>query len=227
MRKCANGFISDIAFALKAATRTSRSRRYHPHVLFYPRAFADGLCTFEDSVEIFPDCSLRSSSVGRHTYFAPGCSVQFADIGRFCSFGSNCVVGTGMHPTDRVSTHPDFYSQFRHVGTFHQDPGVVEHAPVTIGHDVWVGRNAIISDGIKIGVGAIVGAGAVVTKNVEPYMIVGGIPAKPIRCRFTPEVVDQLLSTSWWNWTDEVLHSLRLEFHSPEALMRQLGAVNK
>ncbi|WP_286239889.1 CatB-related O-acetyltransferase [Neptuniibacter halophilus] len=146
------------------------------------------------------------------SYVAQSSFISRSIIGKYCSIGDNVRIGLGVHPTSKfVSTHPSFYSPRAHV-SFTDELLFEEHIfinagkdiCVEIGSDVWIGSSSIIMDGVKIGHGAIVGAGAVVTKNVEPYSIVGGVPAKVIKYRFSPDIIDSLLSISWWdedvNW---------------------------
>jgi acetyltransferase-like isoleucine patch superfamily enzyme len=136
--------------------------------------------------------------------------IRFTRIGRYCSIGKNLQTGLGTHPTNTfVSTHPSFFSASKQAGFsfveknfFKENIFVDENTDciVAIGHDVWIGNNVIIMDGITIGDGAIIASGAVVTKNVEPYAIVGGVPAKLIRHRFSPQHINLLTQTRWWEW---------------------------
>lgn len=135
-------------------------------------------------------------------------------IGRYCSIAQNVKIINGFHPTEKiVSTHPFFYSQSNCVDLEGMKTDIFEELrfadkenkfDVIVGNDVWIGANAIILAGVKIGDGAIIAAGAVVTKDVEPYSIVGGVPAKEIRKRFSKEQIDFLLQFKWWdkdnNW---------------------------
>ncbi|HSH65656.1 MAG TPA: CatB-related O-acetyltransferase, partial [Bacteroidia bacterium] len=121
---------------------------------------------------------------------------------KFTCIGPNVVTGMGAHPSSGfVSSHPLFYSTMGQAsGLVIVEKNLFEEFPrTTIGNDVWIGNNAIIKYGIKIGDGAIIGSGAVVTKDVEPYSIVGGVPAKVIKYRFKPEQIEFLHKTKWWN----------------------------
>jgi acetyltransferase-like isoleucine patch superfamily enzyme len=147
---------------------------------------------------------LKSVTMGRFSYVSYGSSVINAKIGSFCSIGPNVQIGLGPHPSrDFVSTYPAFYSPdnngcpkpFTDVKLF--DDSVPE---TVLGHDVWIGANAIIPGGISIGHGAIIAAGAIVTKDVPAYAIVGGNPAKLIRMRFEDAEIEALMHMKWWDW---------------------------
>jgi len=139
--------------------------------------------------------------IGEFTYIN-NAKIHNATIGKFCSIANGVNIGIGIHPTNEfISTHPAFFSKNNSgaLVSFTNENLYTEFKHITIGNDVWIGLNAILLDGIKIGDGAIIAAGAVVTKDVEPYSIVGGIPAKHIKYRFTKERRETLLSFQWWN----------------------------
>lgn len=140
-------------------------------------------------------------TLGDYTYIAPGTKIQNATLGKFCSVGPEIIIGLGMHPTDTfVSTHPMFYSIRGQAQLIVCDRSIFdEFAPVTIGNDVWIGARVIILDGVCIADGAIVAAGSLVTKDVPPYAIVGGVPAKVIKYRFTSDEIDFFLAYKWWD----------------------------
>lgn len=116
-------------------------------------------------------------------------------IGRYCSFGGSASIIAANHPMAALSTHPIFYLKDR--GVIPEDR--VVDAPTIIEDDVWVGHNAVITPGCKhVGRGAVIGAGAIVTRDVPPYAIVAGNPAKLIRYRFSPEVIEAVERTRWW-----------------------------
>lgn len=138
--------------------------------------------------------TLVQSEVGRFSYLSVGADVQRAKIGSFCSIASEAKIGGGTHPTHFVSTSPLFYSNRDQLPVQWVDrPLFDDSQPVEIGDDVWIGTRALVLDGVKVGTGAIVGAGAVVTKNVPPYAIVGGVPARVIRYRFDEKTIGELL----------------------------------
>jgi acetyltransferase-like isoleucine patch superfamily enzyme len=154
-------------------------------------------------------------TIGRCTYGNP--NIQCLDDGR-CEIGAFCSIAQGVtilvnmgHRSDWVSTFP-----FPVVGGLSNEEArqlpPSEYRPgkggVTIGNDVWLGHGATILDGVTIGHGAVVGTGALVTRDVPPYAIVGGNPAKTIRMRFPPEVIEGLLQLQWWHWPDDKIQRL-------------------
>lgn len=166
---------------------------------------------FEGYNKLHGSCSISNSSLGLFTY-ASASKICNAEIGRFCSIAPNVKIGGGKHPTKFPSTHPAFYSTRAQSGkTFTTEDHYREHEKVIIGNDVWIGSGAIILDGVTIGDGVIVAAGAVVSKNIPPYHIVGGIPARHIKKRFSDEHIEGLLRLKWWDWPIEKLsHHLEL-----------------
>jgi chloramphenicol O-acetyltransferase type B len=142
--------------------------------------------------------------IGRYSYVAPDAKISMARIGRFCSIGPEIICGYGDHPINWVSTSPVFFSTLRQCGeTFADKDLFEERKPIVIDNDVWIGARVFIRDGVRIGNGAVIAAGAVVVKDVPDYAVVGGVPAKVIRYRFSPEAIGSLLSISWWNWPED------------------------
>jgi acetyltransferase-like isoleucine patch superfamily enzyme len=170
-------------------------------VTLFPTAEATGACTFGGCNFIHGGTTLDKTEVGRYTYIGGNCRIGSASIGSFCSIAGEVVIGLGTHPTGFVSTHPVFFSP-KNGGfpvSFVTEKVFVEGSPVRIGNDVWIGYRAMLLDGTTVGDGAIVAAGAVVSKDVEPYSIVGGVPARHIRYRFQAEIIDEMLSIRWWD----------------------------
>lgn len=142
-----------------------------------------------------------------------------SQIGAFCSFGPNIAIAKGNHPSTFVSTSPAFYMAGWGIAGETLPDAVKKNEPITIGHDVWIGLNVTLVTGIRIGHGAIVAAGAVVAKDVPPYAIVGGVPARIIRYRFDPATIERLLESQWWTWPDEKLRTQAKDFLAPERFM--------
>ncbi|OMD38021.1 hypothetical protein BSK56_30730 [Paenibacillus borealis] len=123
-------------------------------------------------------------------------------IGKYCSVAPGVRIGGMNHPHNWVSTHPILYDEnFRYI-TNNEN---TLKGKVIIEDDVWIGFNSIILDGVKVGKGSVIGAGAVVTKDVMPYSIMGGVPARLIKYRFSEEIISELLKIDWTNWDEETL----------------------
>jgi acetyltransferase-like isoleucine patch superfamily enzyme len=171
--------------------------------------------------------SLFGVQVGRHTYFGEKTLVIHTTVGSFCSIAPHVVIGGGTHPTrDWVSTSPLFYSRRHHpllAGGGAEIAPFEENPQTRIGHDVWIGYGAIVLPGVTVGNGAIVAAGSVVTKDVAPYDVVAGIPARPQRSRFSPEEVEWLLASRWWDWEDATLAELMPHFSSVARLKQAVA----
>ncbi len=173
-------------------------------------------CDFGVYNKTYSNVWLYKVSLGDFSYIADNTRISRAKIGKFCSIANDVKCGLGKHPSSGfVSTHPAFFSMQEQAGiTFSDKDHFVENDPITIGNDVWIGTSAIIMDGVTIADGAIIGAGAVVTKDVPPYAIVAGVPAKLIRYRFDQKVIDELLKIKWWDKEQEWLLSHFKAFHN-------------
>lgn len=161
----------------------------------------------DDYVSIFDNVVLYNSNIGSYSYVQESSVLNNCEVGRFCSIAPNVVVAPGKHNPEYTSTSALFFTDHPKLPITFKSADYSANEKVFIGNDVWVGLNAVILDGVRIGDGAIIAAGSVVTKNVEPYSIVGGVPAKHIRYRFSKEDIDFLLANKWWNnektWFDE------------------------
>ena len=150
---------------------------------------------------VYEYVNLTNCHIGDYTFFAGNDYFFNTTVGKFCSIAPGVRCGLGMHPTNTcVSTHPAFFSTACQAQvTFADKNHFLELLPVTIGNDVWIGANALILDGVRVGDGAIIAAGAVVAKDVPSYAVVGGVPAKVIKYRFSPEEIEFLNCFQWWN----------------------------
>lgn len=135
-------------------------------------------------------------------------------VGRYCSIARGVNVVSGNHPIEAVSTNPFFYGHYhsKHlpdvVNRLEQPGFSRDLGHVDIGHDVWIGGYCVLKGGIKIGTGSVIAAGSVVVKDVPPYTIMGGNPAKPIRPRFDEDQIRLLLETEWWNVEPQAIRDL-------------------
>lgn len=178
-------------------------------------------CKFGIYNTIYNEVSLNEVTLGDFTYIAGNTNISKTTIGKFCSIGPYCKIGLGKHPTkDFVSTHPVFFSTLKQAQVTFADINYFdEFAYIIIGNDVWLGANVIVVDGVKIGDGAIVAAGSVVTKDIPPYAIVGGVPAKIIKYRFEKEEIKKLLQLKWWDMDVEYLKENFIKFHNIKSLI--------
>lgn len=150
---------------------------------------------------------LLDSSVDRYTYIGENSRVNHVNIGAFCSISWNCHIGLESHEIDMISTSPIFTHKKNGTGAewVDSDSDFGGRERTIIGNDVWIGANAIIMAGLKIGDGAVIAAGAIVTKDVKDYHVVAGIPAKTIKKRFTDDVIESLQKNKWWLVSDSEL----------------------
>lgn len=178
----------------------------------FPHAIIDNGCCFtEDTIikqysHIFENCTINHSYIGEYTYIGPNGKIQNTTIGNYCSIASNCLCGLGSHPLSLFSTSPIFYktqNPFK-IKIITRDLDFEENKPINIGHDVWIGARVTILDGVHIGNGAVIAAGAVVTKDVPDYAIVAGVPAKIIKYR---NISQEESKSSWWNLSPEDAYS--------------------
>ena len=168
-------------------------------------------CRLGAWTEIGPDWSLLETDFGDYSYAAGTDGViHYAQIGKFCSVASHVVINPGDHPMGRVTQHHLTYRR-RQYGLAADDDAETfawrRSQPCEIGHDVWIGHGAMVMAGVTIGTGAVIGAGAVVTRDVGPYEIAVGVPARTVRTRFTADVVSRLLASAWWEWDRPTLEA--------------------
>lgn len=150
-------------------------------------------------VHLGNNVTISNSEINDHSYVNSNSIIFRTKIGKFCSIGPNVRFGLGVHPTDLISTHPAFYSNNKAFKTFADRTYYKEYGNIVLENDIWIGANVIILDNVTIGNGAIVAAGAIVTKNVLPFEVVGGVPAKHIKFRLEKEIRDKVMQSDWWN----------------------------
>lgn len=175
--------------------------------------------------DIGANWTVLESRIDDYSYLAgTDGAVIYTEIGRFCSIASHAVINPGDHPMQRVTQHHCTYRRRRYGLGPADDEGVFNwrrSRRCRIGHDVWIGTGAMIMAGVTIGTGAVIGAGAVVTKEVKPYEVVAGVPAKPIRMRFPAEVAARLLSVAWWDWDRNMLEQRFEDFYDIERFLEK------
>lgn len=163
--------------------------------------------------DIGPRVSIAESEIGDYTYFAGDASAIYSKIGKYCSIASHVRINPGNHPMWRVMQHHLTYRRVQYGLGNENDEEFFNwrrEDGVEIGHDVWLGHGVIVMPGVKIGMGAVVGSGAVVTKDIPPYSIAVGVPAKVIKKRFDDSIIEKIMSTKWWEWDRKTLEE-RLE----------------
>jgi acetyltransferase-like isoleucine patch superfamily enzyme len=179
----------------------------------------------ERAIELKTGAAIFGSHVGQRSYFGEHALVIHAEIGSYCSIAPHAIVGGGVHPVDRVSTSPFTYESAARLALCPLPPlpDFVENPQTIVGHDVWIGYAAVVLPGVRVGNGAIVAAGAVVTHDVPPYAVVAGLPARVQRFRFAPEDIAWLQQAQWWTWPDVKLQQWLPYFSDPLQLRRALA----
>ncbi len=194
---------------------------------------ADSACEFEGMSFLGAGTELSCCSIGRGTYFSGNARLWQTRIGRYCSLGLDLLNLMGRHPTTGfATTHPAFFSTQKQAGFTYADRACCDEVRYAdadrrhvcvIGHDVWLGGRVTLLDGVSIGSGAIVGAGAVVTKDLPPYSISVGVPARTVSWRFEPALIERLLAAAWWDREPAWLQRNQDAFVSAETLLERLG----
>lgn len=152
-----------------------------------------------------PGARITSSTVGNYSRLRHFCTIHFTSMGKFSVIGKGSRIGLGRHPLNLISTNLIFYKKNQIRNDWAKGIVFEEYKKIHIGSDVWIGENSTVMGGVTIGDGAVVAARSVVTKDVPPYAIVAGIPAKVVKYRFDKITIDKLLEIEWWNLPDHLI----------------------
>lgn len=174
----------------------------------------------DKKAKVYSGSLVYDSFIGRYSYVGYDCEIVNCEIGNFCSIANGVLIGGAQHPMNWVSTSPVFYDA---AGGTNRHLGSLKHSKTKrtkIGNDVWIGSRAIVLQGVSVGNGAVIGAGAVVAKDVPPYAVVGGVPAKVLKYRFDEHVISEMNTIEWWNMDENELIKYAASFDKPDEFLK-------
>lgn len=177
---------------------------FNPAVSLFAKI--DNKSVISKKARVYGHVQVSSSTMGDYSYIGRNSRLIHTDVGKFCSIGGQSAIGMGTHTLDKLSTSPLFTE--KNNATSHswvRESIVMPFKRTTVGNDVWIGQRVMIMGGVTVGDGAVIGAGAIVTKDVPPYAVVVGVPARVIRYRFSEETIELLNSIKWWNKDETML----------------------
>ena len=152
--------------------------------------------------------NIKGSNIGEYSYFKSNTTLLSCEVGKFCHIGDNCIIGQAGHRIDLATTYPLHYHFTNAINDVSEDKTKDERRmikPTLIGNDVYIGESVVIQGGIEIGDGSVIASRSVVTKDVEPYSVVGGIPAKILKKRFSDDIIEDLMNIRWWDFHHDVI----------------------
>jgi phosphonate metabolism protein (transferase hexapeptide repeat family) len=177
-------------------------------------------CRLGRYTEVMAGCRVAHTEMDDYSYCAHGADIINSRIGKFANIAAGVRMNPGNHPHWRASLHHFMYRSSLYWDDAEDEAWMFDwrrSQPVMVGHDTWFGHNAVILPGVTIGTGAVVAAGAVVSKDVDPYEIVGGVPARPIKRRHPPALAERLMEIAWWDWNHQRLRAALQDFRSLSA----------
>jgi acetyltransferase-like isoleucine patch superfamily enzyme len=176
----------------------------------------------DSSSKIEAGSNIANTQMERFSFCGYDCEISNTSIGAFTSISDSVIIGGGTHPVDWVSMSPVFYAGRDSVKKKFAEHERPESLRTKIGHDVWIGHGVHIKQGVEIGTGAVVGMGSIVTRDVKPYTIVAGSPARVIKMRFEDDIIEGLLATKWWAFSDEELDELAPFMTNPRMFLERI-----
>lgn len=187
-----------------------------------------GTCVINSVIDktsvVGTSCNVVNSEMNRYSYCGNNCQIVYAEIGAFCSISDHVFIGGAEHPMGWVSMSPVFQN-VRHSGPSKRFAkfNIPKSKKTIIGNDVWIGHGVTIKQGVIIGNGAVLGSNALITKDIPPYAVVGGVPARLIKYRFSEDVINRLGEIKWWDLPDDRITEVVNLFHIDNPTLEEIN----